>query len=171
MKRVLISIYLFIAILTGCNSTTPAIKTTHSTSRFTGRSILTLYTNDVVKLARFYRDVLGFEFLGYWDYDKNGYVSEWVSQKPPIYAGFKAAGQKIGLHKATDPQQEKSIGTGTYYFEVNDLLAEYNRIKSTDTESSRVIDSPGLKMFFVTDLDGRRIYFAANQKNSTQDFF
>lgn len=170
MKYIMVFVCLFTVALANCNSAT-AFDNNQSVSSFTGRVKFPLYTNNVVKLTEFYRNVLGFEFLGYWDYNKNGYVYEWSNQSPPIYAGFKAADQKFSLHKATDTQQEKSIGAGAYYFEVTDVLAEYNRIKQNGANISPIRDTPGLKMFFVTDPDGRKIYFAANQKTSTQDLF
>ena len=33
--------------------------------------------------AEFYADVLGFEFLGYYDYETNSYVQSWQDTLPP----------------------------------------------------------------------------------------
>lgn len=41
---------------------------------FTGQLIFPIYVSDVEASAVFYGDVLGFEFLGYYDYETNAYV-------------------------------------------------------------------------------------------------
>jgi predicted enzyme related to lactoylglutathione lyase len=133
---------------------------TASVSRFTGDVLFPIYVSDVEVSAAFYRDVLGFEFLGYWDYEADGYVATWVDTMPPRYAGFVAGGQKFGLHKPASESQEQCVGCGRYYFRVVDVEEEHSRISGHGVPISPVHSSSLLKRFYVPDPDGLQVFFA-----------
>ncbi|MBI4911725.1 MAG: VOC family protein [Acidobacteria bacterium] len=179
MKAVLTVLFLLIGLITACHRIPGShhdpvashITSNETFSKFTGRTILTFYTDDVGRMTQFYRDVLGFEFLGYWDYNLNCYVQTPPGNLAPIYAGFKAANQKIGLHKATNDYQRRSIGLGMFYFEVRNVIAERHRILASGGKPGEIITTTGLVMFNITDPDGRILRIAANKSDSNHDLF
>lgn len=133
---------------------------------FTGNMLLTIFVSDVERSAVFYRDVLGFNFLGYYDYDKRENVDSWESPEPPIYAGFKAGNRKFGLHKPMSEAQQLCLGKGRCYFEVNDLDKHYQRVLARRGQPSKISETSHLKKFYVKDPDGWYIYFAVAQKDA-----
>lgn len=136
---------------------------------FTGHLIFPIYVSDVEVSAAFYRDVLGFQFLGYFDYGTNSYVSAWEDTIPPTYAGFVAGDQKFGLHRPVDEAQAKCVGCGRYYFRVNDVDAEYERITAKGARVSQIHSSPLLRRFYVPDPDGLKIFFAETAEGALLD--
>jgi catechol 2,3-dioxygenase-like lactoylglutathione lyase family enzyme len=128
--------------------------------------LLTIYVSDVKRSAAFYRDVLGFDCLGFYDYDSQCYVDPWVSDEPPVYAGFIAGDQKFGLHRPMNDYQKQCVGKGRCYFEVRDLDRHHRRVLERKGEPSKISDTTYLKMFHVRDPDGRYIFFAVTQRNS-----
>jgi predicted enzyme related to lactoylglutathione lyase len=131
-----------------------------SGATFTGQLIFPIYVSDVEVSTVFYRDVLGFEFLGYWDYDASAYVASWPDTTMPKYAGFVAGDQKFGLHKPANEQQEQCVGCGRYYFRVEDLDSEHARISAHGVRLSPIHSSALLRRFFVPDPDGLQVFFA-----------
>jgi len=138
----------------------PSAADTQSSGAFTGQLIFPIHVSDVEVSTAFYRNVLGFEFLGYWDYDANVYVASWPDTMPPKYAGFIAGDQKFGLHKPANEQQEQCVGCGRYYFRVKNLDSEHARISAHGVHLSPIHDSTLLRRFFVPDPDGLRVFFA-----------
>jgi predicted enzyme related to lactoylglutathione lyase len=138
-------------------------------SVFTGQLIFPIYVSDVRRSAEFYRDVFGFEFLGYYDYDRNAYVCVWSDSIPPTYAGFRAGDQTFGLHKPANESQETCIGCGRYYFRVHDLEEHHERISALGVEISRIHSSALLTRFFVRDPDGTLVFFAVTNVTAPLD--
>ena len=66
---------------------------------FTGEVKPVLYVADVEQSAPFFRDVFGFELLGYAG-----------AEEDPYYADLAAGDLKFGLHEPTAPGQEERIG-------------------------------------------------------------
>ena len=136
---------------------------------FTGQLIFPIYVSDVEVSAAFYRDVLGFEFLGYFNYETNLYVSAWEDSLPPTYAGFVAGDQKFGLHRPVDEAQAQCVGCGRYYFRVRDLDAEYERITANGGRVNPIHSSPLLRRFYVPDPDGLKVFFAETAEGAPLD--
>lgn len=131
-----------------------------SSEIFTGELIFPIYVSDVEVSAVFYGDVLGFEFLGYYDYETNSYVQSWQDTLPPKYAGFVAGDQKFGLHKPANEAQEECVGCGRYYFRVHDLDAQHARVSAHGVRLSQIHSSALLRRFYVPDPDGLMVFFA-----------
>ena len=55
----------------------PVIADSDCAGTFTGDVLFPIYVSDVAVSGVFYRDVLGFGFVGYWDYEADGYVATW----------------------------------------------------------------------------------------------
>jgi predicted enzyme related to lactoylglutathione lyase len=125
---------------------------------FTGEILPVFYVSDVRKSVQFYRDVLGFEFHHYWDYDENEQVREWKDAEPPIYAEMAAGDQKFALHLAQTPY-ETQVGGVIHYFRVQDVSAHYRQVKSQGGEPGPLISRPWMHMFSIVDADGHRIFF------------
>ena len=140
-----------------------------SEAHFIGDVLFPIYVKDVEISAAFYRDILGFEFLGFWDYQNDCYVIAWQDTLPPTYAGFSAGGQKFGLHKPVNESQERCVGCGRYYFRVNDVEAEYSRISMHNVPISPIHSSSLLKRFYVPDPDGLQIFFAETAPEAPVD--
>jgi predicted enzyme related to lactoylglutathione lyase len=142
---------------------------TDSSPAFTGELIFPIYVSDVEVSAVFYRDVLGFEFLGYYDYETNAYVRDWQDTEPPKYAGFVAGDQKFGLHKPANERQDECVGCGRYYFRVRDLDAQHARVSAHGVRVSPIHSSALLRRFHVPDPDGVMIFFAETASEAPLD--
>jgi len=116
---------------------------------FTGEIKPVLYVSDVEKSAPFYRDVLGFEFLGYANLDGQ-----------PYYAEMDAAGVKFGLHEPTSTSQGSKIGQERLYFRVRDLALHRARVVAWGGEPGEIKTTGWMDMFTVRDPDGNEIVFA-----------
>jgi len=156
-------------ILLGVPQITTAEAPADPPPRFTGQLIFPIYVTDVEVSAEFYRNVLGFEFLGYYDYDTSAYTTTWQDSLPPTYAGFVAGDQTFGLHKPADEAQGACVGCGRYYFRVNDLDAEHERISALGVAISPIHSSALLRRFFVPDPDGLKIFFAETAEAAPLD--
>jgi predicted enzyme related to lactoylglutathione lyase len=116
---------------------------------FTGEIKPVLYVSDVERSAPFYRDVLGFDFLGF--ANLNG---------QPYYAEMAAAGVKFGLHEPTSPRQETMVGKERLYFRVEDLAAHRSRVLAWGGEPGEIKKTAWMDMFIVSDPDSNEIVFA-----------
>lgn len=159
--------YAIVAVILLAGSITAAGP--ESEPGFTGDVLFPIYVSDVKISSAFYRDVLGFEFLGFWDYQKDCYVTAWQDTVPPTYAGLSAGGQKFGLHMPVNESQEKCIGCGRYYFRVADVEAEHSRISEHEVPVSPIHSSSLLKRFYVPDPDGLQIFFAETAPGAPVD--
>jgi catechol 2,3-dioxygenase-like lactoylglutathione lyase family enzyme len=124
----------------------------------TGEILPVFYVTDVSKSVEFYRDVLGFEFHHFWDYDKSKEVSEWAAADPPVYAEMAAGDQKSALHLAREPY-ELQVGGAIHYFHVRDVDAHRRAVAKWRGDPSALIERPWMRMFSVTDPDGHRLFF------------
>lgn len=116
---------------------------------FTGELKPVLYVSDVERSARFYRDVLGFEFDGYANADGG-----------PYYAEMVAAGRKFGLHEPIAAGQEERVGRQRLYFRVRDLRVHHARVAAWGGEPGAIRTTDWMDMFSVLDPDGNEITFA-----------
>lgn len=125
---------------------------------FTGEIKPVLYVSDVEKSAPYYRDALGFDFLGYANLDGH-----------PYYAEMAAAGVKFGLHEPTSSAQEPKVGQQRLYFRIKNLQAHRSRVLAWGGESGEVKVTAWMDMFSVHDLDGNEIVFAVtdSERHST----
>ena len=112
-----------------------------------------LFVRDVERSVRFYRDVMGFDFKGYWDDKSRRTVMEYVEAGSPGYAEVTILGCGIGLHLA---RAEQAIGGGAqHHLSVEDAAtahAHLTRAGAKATEPKR--QEWGATMFEVTDPDG-----------------
>ncbi len=122
-------------------------KETHGT--FTGEVKPVLYVSDVERSAPFYRDTLGFAFLGFAG-----------PEEDPYYAEMAAAGVKFGLHEPTSTREETMVGQQRLYFRVKDLEAHRGRVLAWGTEAGEIKRTDWMDMFIVGDADGNAIVFA-----------
>lgn len=136
---------------------------------FTGQLSYPMYVSDVIISAKFYREDLGFEFLGYFDYEKNSYVKEWNKQKPPIYAGFSANGQKFGLHLPVNEKQKQAVGKGRFYFEVKNLDKLRLHFENSNHSISRYFKTGAVNFFYVIDPDGFEIAYGETADKANID--
>lgn len=143
----------------GSAAAAPVTRAGHE-SPFTGEVKLVFYVSDVKKAVAFYRDVLGFTFHHYHDYDSGASVKTWTKDKPPIYAEMSYAGRRFGLHLPQSQDDERSVGRMKVYFRVKDLDAHYARVKEHGGKPGALRKKPWMDMFRVVDPDGHRIYFA-----------
>jgi len=143
--------------LAACGTPTPGNTTSASTTSassaaddmFTGQVKPVLYVSDVETAAPFYRDVLGFAFLGY---------SELEGE--PYYAEMAAGPLKFGLHEPTSAEQVPRIGQQRLYFRVTDLARQRERVLAAGGTAGDVIETDWMDMFIVRDADGHEIVFA-----------
>jgi len=137
--------------------------------RFTSHVLFPIYVSDVVRSAAFYRDVLGFDFVGFYDYNAAGYVTFWEGEQPPIYAGFLAGQHSFGLHKPVSEDQAQAVGHGKFYFRVEDLHAHYRRVQAWGGRPTPVRETDFMQLFSVDDPDGLTLYFAATPDDAPID--
>jgi predicted enzyme related to lactoylglutathione lyase len=122
---------------------------TASAGLFTGEVKPVLYVSDVEKSAPFFRDVLGFEFLGYTDSDGE-----------PYYAEMRAGTLKFGLHDPTNAEQATWVGHQRIYFRVTDVRKQRELVAARGGKPGDLIETDWMDMFIVRDLDGHQIVFA-----------
>jgi len=133
-------------------------------SRFTGDMLPVFYVIDVMKSMEFYRDVLGFEFKHFYDYDKGEQVKTWEKDEPPIWALMSAGGFDFALHLGKT-EYELRVGGVIHYFEVTDVKAHYQMVKKRNTlEMSELIEKPWMTMFWVLDPDGHKLFIQTPPK-------
>lgn len=116
---------------------------------FTGEVKAVIYVTDVEARAPFYRDVLGFEFLGFAE-----------SEGEPYYAEMAAGGLKFGLHEPMTAAQKTRVGRLLLYFRVRDLAAQRARVAARGGEPGEIKRTDWMDMFTVRDPDGNEIVFA-----------
>ncbi|NIR43537.1 MAG: VOC family protein [Gemmatimonadetes bacterium] len=116
---------------------------------FTGEVKPVLYVSDVEVSTPFFRDVLGFDFLGYANHEGE-----------PYYAEMRAGTLKFGLHEPMSPTQVARVGQTRIYFRVEDLASHRTRVAARSGNPGEVIETEWMDMFIVRDADGNEIVFA-----------
>jgi predicted enzyme related to lactoylglutathione lyase len=134
----------FPVVLGGCEAQGPAA------SNLTGDVKPVLYVVDVESAVPFYRDVLGFEFLGFSNADGE-----------PYYAEMRAGSLKFGLHDPMNAEQESWIGHQRIYFRVRDVGHQRAHVLSQGGLAGEITETDWMDMFIVRDPDGHQIVFAA----------
>lgn len=117
---------------------------------FTGEVKPVLYVRDVERSAAYFRDVLGFAFLGFSNLDG-----------APYYAEMGAGPLKFGLHNALNEEQGGWIGHQRVYFRVRDVAAQRDRVLAEGGAPGELRETAWMDMFIVRDLDGHEIVFAS----------
>jgi predicted enzyme related to lactoylglutathione lyase len=128
----------------------PPTESGQQTGPFTGQVKPVLYVADVETSAPFFRDILGFEFLGY--SNANG---------APYYAEMAAGSLKFGLHNAMNEEQEGWVGHQRIYFRVRDVRELRSQVISRGASPGEMIETDWMDMFIVRDLDGHEIVLAS----------
>lgn len=122
----------------------------HPSGPFLGQVKPVLYVRDVEVSAPFFRDVLGFEFLGFSDIEG-----------VPYYAEMAAGSLKFGLHNPMNPEQEEWVGHQRLYFRVADIQEHRSLVESGSGNPGEILETDWMDMFIVKDPDGHEIVFAA----------
>lgn len=136
------------AVLVGVFGAVPSPR--EEAPAFTGEVKPVLYVSDVEESAPFFRDVLGFEFLGYADRDGE-----------PYYAEMGAGPLKFGLHDPLNDEHRSWVGHQRIYFRVDDVGAHRAIVADRGGSPGELIETDWMDMFIVRDLDGHQIVFAA----------
>lgn len=118
-------------------------------ARFLGQVKPVLYVADVRTAAAFYRDVLGFQFLGFAG-----------KEDAPYYAEMAAGDQKFGLHEPQNDRDRERVGKQKLYFRVNHVEPHRAWVISKGTDASEIKHTDWMDMFTVRDTDGHDIVFA-----------
>lgn len=110
-----------------------------------------IYVSDVVASANFYKDILGFDFSGYWD--SENCVMEWAQKEPPCYAGFNLEGSHFGIHPI---EKDCKVGTSIeFYRMVDNADAYYEFVQSRGGQCGAPEDTPwGARLFSIQDPNG-----------------
>jgi catechol 2,3-dioxygenase-like lactoylglutathione lyase family enzyme len=108
---------------------------------------------DVEASVRFYRDVMGFQFQGFWDPVSRSASQEWRGSSRPDYAEVRVGSARIGLRPA--PDASKPSAHVELALLVDDARQEHERIKVAGARPTDLAPQPwGAVMFSVTDPDG-----------------
>jgi predicted enzyme related to lactoylglutathione lyase len=134
-----------VAVACGDGAQSPSTDPT-----FTGEVKPVLYVTDVEASAPFFRDVLGFHFLGFSTLDG-----------APYYAEMSAGSLKFGLHEPMTAEQETWVGHQRIYFRVRDLRAQRDRVVAAGGAPGEIVETDWMDMFIVRDPAGHEIVFAA----------
>jgi len=116
---------------------------------FTGDVKPVVFVTDVEKAMPFYRDVLGFDFLGFAG-----------KKDDPYYAEMAAGAQKFGLHEPTTEADAGRVGKVKLYFRVVDLEAQRKRLTLQKIPVGQLYERSWMDFFSVIDPDGNEIVFA-----------
>jgi uncharacterized glyoxalase superfamily protein PhnB len=125
-----------------------------------GRLLPMLYVRDVPRSVAFYRDVLGFDFQGWWDEASKAYVPE----PPPGHAGDFAelcAGDLVLHLHVAGADRELDATASILHVKVKSADAYYEQV----TAHGGRFDPPrdqvwGWRQFYVRDPDGHRWSFS-----------
>ena len=95
---------------------------------------------DVVKTAEYYRDVLGFEILGYF-------------AEPPVYSMVSRGGVEMHFGKADGEPQVSSteirpVGFDAYIW-VNDIQGLYDELKGS---GAKIVEGPVRRVYESTEV-------------------
>jgi uncharacterized glyoxalase superfamily protein PhnB len=122
---------------------------------FRGEFDAMLYARDVRRSARFYQDVLGFRFDGWWSDEEHTYIGDIDAAGNPCYAILVAGDQKLAVHQAAE---DAVFGGGAvYHLRVADVDAYREKVIAAGGEPSEAKDQPwGWRMVFVKDPDGHQ---------------
>lgn len=110
-----------------------------------------IYVPDVLNSVKFYKDVLGFDFGGYWD--SENCVKEWTQKEQPFYAGFDLNGSHFGIH----PREENHVvGTSTEFYRIVENTDDYyKKVKENGGKCDAPSDTVwGARLFMIKDPDG-----------------
>jgi uncharacterized glyoxalase superfamily protein PhnB len=114
---------------------------------------VTLGVGDVERSVRFYRDVLGFKFQGFWDPVSRTAAQEWTGPGKPEYGEVRVGEARIGLRPGS--AERPSSGQVEMAIHVDDAKQHHRRIKSAGASPTDLADQPwGAVMFSVKDPDG-----------------
>jgi len=109
---------------------------------------------DVVRTAKYYRDVLGFEIAGYWDGDE---VHQ-DSSRQAVFGIVRRGRASIHFNRGKQARVPSRLSEGAYdlYFDVTNLYALADELRSRGAE---VLDGPeervyGQREFVVRDCNG-----------------
>lgn len=118
----------------------------------TGRLQVTLFVSDVLKSVDYYRNVLGFEFNGYWNPKTQGVEQEWGHDEPPEYAEVLAGENRIGLRPAQGPVQPGAVECS---LEVTGIDHLHEQVRVRGGQATLPADQPwGARTFTTSDPDG-----------------
>jgi catechol 2,3-dioxygenase-like lactoylglutathione lyase family enzyme len=114
---------------------------------------VTLGVSDVERSVRFYRDVLGFKFQGFWDSVSRTAAQEWTGPGKPEYGEVRVGDGRIGLRPAgAGPASSGQVEMAIHVDSASQL---HRRIKSAGGNPTNLADQPwGSVMFSITDPDG-----------------
>jgi uncharacterized glyoxalase superfamily protein PhnB len=125
-----------------------------------GKLLPMLYVRDVPRSVAFYRDVLGFEFQGWWDEENETYVPEPTPGAAPDFAELRAGDLVLHLHVAVT-DREIDTGASILHLRVKDADAYHEQVSARGGR----FDPPcnqvwGWRQFYVRDPDGHRWSFS-----------
>jgi len=118
-----------------------------------------LFVADVSRSVAFYRDVLGFEFAGWWDDASRSYVPDPPADVEQEFAELIAGDLVLHLHWARD---EPLAGAGSIlHVKVKDADAYFDQVRARGGRFDPPADQPwGWRQFYAGDPDGHRWSFS-----------
>lgn len=124
-----------------------------------GHLLPMLYVDDVPRATAFYRDVLGFEFAGWWNEATHGFQPEPPPGPPPGFSELRAGDLVLHLHAAGEGHP-RGGGGAILHLEVKDADAYHAAVRERGGAVDPPRDQPwGWRQFYVEDLDGHRWSF------------
>jgi len=125
-----------------------------------GKLLPMLYVRDVPRSVAFYRDVMGFDFQGWWDEGRKAYVSAPPAGHARDFAELCAGDLVLHLHVA-EIERGADAAASILHVKVEDADAYYEQV----TARGGRFDGPrdqvwGWRQFYVRDPDGHRWSFS-----------
>lgn len=111
-----------------------------------------LFVQSITHSVAFYKEMLGFEFEGYFDGEKN--VQEWTHPvEQPRYASFKLGDSSLGLFLN---EGDKIVGNaGVFHIKIPDAKAYHHILKERGLFVKAPLDAPcSTCILTVDDPDG-----------------
>jgi uncharacterized glyoxalase superfamily protein PhnB len=124
-----------------------------------GHLLPMLYVRDVPRSTAFYRDVLGFEFAGWWNEETRSFQAEPPPGPPPGFSELRAGDLVLHLHAAS---QSEPVPTGgaILHLVVKDADAYHAQLVARGARVEPPRDQPwGWRQLYVDDPDGHRWSF------------
>jgi uncharacterized glyoxalase superfamily protein PhnB len=125
-----------------------------------GKLLPMLYVRDVPASVAFYRDVLGFEFEGWWDEGTRSYVLELPLGFAPEFAELRAGDLVLHLHRAGDDHVVGS-SPSILHLKVKNADVYYERVTARGGRFDPPRDQVwGWRQFYARDPDGHQWSFS-----------
>jgi catechol 2,3-dioxygenase-like lactoylglutathione lyase family enzyme len=125
-----------------------------------GKVLPMLYVKSVPRSVEFYRDLLGFDFIGWWSESGATYVPDQPAGGPPDFAELVAGDLVLHLHAAPSLPDPTPAPDAILHVRVENADAYHEQVSARGGTFEPPRDQPwGWRQFYARDPDGHQWSF------------